>query len=145
MTVEDLCKGFVYNKVEGKGLYGWEGRLTVQPEYQRNYIYGDGKRDVEVVRSLLKECPLGLLYFVKTADGRYEVLDGQQRITSFGRFVTGKLSFDDGRVTKSMAGRRTRRTDRCSARRTTAPRGIGSQSRGDAHLRGWLMRIKGVC
>ena len=104
LTVEALCKGFVYNEVEGKGLYGWEGRLTIQPEYQRNYIYGDGKRDVEVVRSLLKEYPLGLLYFVKTADGRYEVLDGQQRITSFGRFVTGKLSFDDGRVTKSMAG-----------------------------------------
>ncbi len=85
LTVGDICKGFVYNEVEGKGLYGWEGRLTVQPEYQRNYIYGDGRRDVEVVRSLLKEYPLGLLYFVKTGDGRYEVLDGQQRITSFGR------------------------------------------------------------
>lgn len=55
LTVEDLCKGFVYNEVEGKGLYGWEGRLTIQPEYQRNYIYGDGRRDVAVVRSLLKE------------------------------------------------------------------------------------------
>ena len=104
LTVEDLCKGFVYNEVEGKGLYGWEGRLTIQPEYQRNYIYGDGRRDVAVVRSLLKEYPLGLLYFVKTGDDRYEVLDGQQRITSFGRFVTGKLSFDDGPVAKSMAG-----------------------------------------
>lgn len=104
LTVEDLCKGFVYNEVEGKGLYGWEGRLTIQPEYQRNYIYGDGRRDVEVVRSLLKQYPLGLLYFVKTGDDRYEVLDGQQRITSFGRFVTGKLSFADGNMTKSMAG-----------------------------------------
>lgn len=46
LTVEDLCKGFVYNEVEGKGLYGWEGRLTIQPEYQRNYIYGDGRRGV---------------------------------------------------------------------------------------------------
>ena len=65
---------------------------------------GRGRRDVAVVRSLLKEYPLGLLHFVKTGDGRYEVLDGQQRITSFGRFVTGKLSFDDGPVAKSMAG-----------------------------------------
>ena len=39
--------------------------------------------------------PLGLIYFVKTADGRYEVLDGQQRITSFGRFRTGKLAVKD--------------------------------------------------
>lgn len=77
--------------VEGKGLFGWGGKLTIQPEYQRNYIYADGKRDVAVVDSLLKGYPLGLIYFVKKPDGRYEVLDGQQRITSFGRFVRGKF------------------------------------------------------
>ena len=36
-----------------------------QPEYQRNYIYGDGKKDFAVIESLLKGYPLGLLYFVK--------------------------------------------------------------------------------
>ncbi|MBR6022544.1 MAG: DUF262 domain-containing protein [Kiritimatiellae bacterium] len=86
-TVEDLCAGFVFDANEGRGLYGLSGALTIQPEYQRNYIYGDGKRDVAVVESLLKGYPIGLLYFVKTAEGRYEVLDGQQRITSVGRFV----------------------------------------------------------
>lgn len=95
ITVEDICKGFVYNELEGKGLFGWGGKLTIQPEYQRNYIYADGKKDVAVVKSLMSGYPLGLIYFVKTADGRYEVLDGQQRITSFGRFRTGKLAVKD--------------------------------------------------
>ena len=95
LTVGDLCEGFVYNELEGKGLFGWNGRLVIQPEYQRNYIYADGKRDVAVVDSLLKGYPLGLLYFVKTPDGRYEVLDGQQRITSFGRFVRNKFPVAD--------------------------------------------------
>ncbi|MBQ9179436.1 MAG: DUF262 domain-containing protein, partial [Firmicutes bacterium] len=95
ITVEDICKGFVYNEYEGKGLFGLSGKLVIQPEYQRNYIYADGKKDVAVVQSLLKGYPLGLIYFVKTADGKYEVLDGQQRITSFGRFVTGKFSIMD--------------------------------------------------
>lgn len=95
ITVEDICKGFVYNELEGKGLFGWGGKLTIQPEYQRNYIYADGKKDVAVVRSLMSGYPLGLIYFVKTADGRFEVLDGQQRITSFGRFRTGKLAVKD--------------------------------------------------
>ena len=40
-TVEDICKGFVYNKSEGRGLFGLDGKLTIQPEYQRNYIYND--------------------------------------------------------------------------------------------------------
>ncbi|MDD6152953.1 MAG: DUF262 domain-containing protein [Elusimicrobia bacterium] len=95
-TVEEICKGFVYNELEGKGLFGLAGKLTIQPEYQRNYIYADGKKDVAVIESLLKGYPLGLIYFNKTANGKLEVLDGQQRITSFGRFVTNKFPvFDD--------------------------------------------------
>ena len=95
LTVADICDGFIYNELEGKGLFGWGGKLVIQPEYQRNYIYADGKRDVAVVESLLKGYPLGLIYFVKTEDGHYEVLDGQQRITSFGRYVRGKFAVSD--------------------------------------------------
>lgn len=92
-TVGEICKGFVYDKNEGKGLFGFDGQLIIQPEYQRNYIYGDGKKDVAVVESLLKGYPLGLIYFVKNPDGKYEVLDGQQRITSFARFVNQSWPF----------------------------------------------------
>lgn len=94
-TVADICDGFYYNESEAKGLYGMGGRLTIQPEYQRNYIYADGKRDVAVVDSVMKGYPLGVIYFNRTADGKLEVLDGQQRITSLGRFATGKLSIID--------------------------------------------------
>ena len=38
-TVEEICKGFTYNEAEGKGLFGLSGKLTIQPEYQRNYLY----------------------------------------------------------------------------------------------------------
>ncbi|HEY9221824.1 MAG TPA: DUF262 domain-containing protein [Lutibacter sp.] len=95
ITVKDICDGFVYNQLEGKGLFGLSGKLTIQPEYQRNYIYADGKRDVAVIESILKGYPLGLIYFNKINDNNLEVLDGQQRITSFGRFVTNKLAIKD--------------------------------------------------
>jgi hypothetical protein len=95
ITVKDICDGFVYNELEGRGLFGLSGRLTIQPEYQRNYIYADGKRDVAVIESILRGYPLGLIYFNKTASGALEVLDGQQRITSFGRFVTDKFAIKD--------------------------------------------------
>ena len=95
ITVKDICDGFVYNEFEGKGLFGLSGILTIQPEYQRNYIYADGKRDVAVIESILKGYPLGLIYFNKISDNNLEVLDGQQRITSFGRFVTNKLAIKD--------------------------------------------------
>lgn len=97
ITVADICDGFVYNKLEGKGLYGLGGKLTIQPEYQRNYIYADGggKREAAVIESLLKGYPLGLIYFNKVAENKFEVLDGQQRVTSIGRFVTNKFAIMD--------------------------------------------------
>ena len=94
-TVKEICNGFVYNELEGKGLFGLSGKLTIQPEYQRNYIYADGKKDVAVIESMMKGYPLGLIYFNKVSDDKLEVLDGQQRITSIGRFVTGKLAIMD--------------------------------------------------
>ena len=92
ITIQDICDGFVYNELEGKGLFGLSGKLTIQPEYQRNYIYADGKRDVAVIRSILSDYPLGLIYFNQVTDDAYEVLDGQQRITSIGRFVANKFA-----------------------------------------------------
>ncbi len=62
-TVDEIIEGFVYNELEGKGLFGLAGKLVIQPEYQRNYIYNDGKKDVAVIESLLKGYPLGLIYF----------------------------------------------------------------------------------
>lgn len=98
ITVEQICDGFIYNQFEGKGLHGLSGKLTIQPEYQRNFIYADqgGKREMAVIDSLLKQYPLGLIYFNKVDEEKFEVLDGQQRITSIGRFVTGKFPVMDG-------------------------------------------------
>lgn len=95
ITVKDICEGFIYNELEGKGLFGLSGTLTIQPEYQRNYIYADGKRDVAVIESILKGYPLGLIYFNRVNKDSLEVLDGQQRITSFGRYVTNKFAVKD--------------------------------------------------
>lgn len=112
-TVEEICEGFTYNEAEGKGLFGLSGRLTIQPEYQRNYLYAEqnSAREIAVIESVLKGYPLGLIYFnltyaplppsnlegesADTRAPRYEVLDGQQRITSLGRFKEGKFAIKD--------------------------------------------------
>ena len=100
-TVGEIIDGFVYNELEEKGLFGLNGRLTIQPEYQRNYLYANtkgknDKKEIEVIQSALKGYPLGLIYFLKVGvnnkgEDLYEVLDGQQRITSLGRYHTKKF------------------------------------------------------
>jgi len=106
VTVRELCHGFVYNELEGKGLFGLSGRLTIQPEYQRNYIYAadGGKKEMAVIESILKGYPIGLLYFNKVTEDKLEVLDGQQRITSIGRFVTDKFAWQDRKNLQYFSG-----------------------------------------
>jgi 5-methylcytosine-specific restriction endonuclease McrA len=48
-----------------------------------------------VIESILKGYPIGLIYFNKVSENSLEVLDGQQRITSVGRFVTDKFAIKD--------------------------------------------------
>lgn len=103
-TIKDICEGFIYNELEGKGLFGMNGRLTIQPEYQRNYIYADGKKDVAVIDSVLKGYPIGLIYFNRRKDGQLEILDGQQRITSLGRFVTDRFAIKEAGMEQYFRG-----------------------------------------
>lgn len=95
ITIKEICEGFVYNDLEGRGLFGLSGKLTIQPEYQRNYIYAEEKREASVIESILKGYPIGLIYFNKVDNDKFEILDGQQRITSIGRFLTLKFSIKD--------------------------------------------------
>ena len=106
ITVAHICDGFVYNQLEGRGLFGLSGKLTIQPEYQRNFLYADkgGNKEAAVIESLIKGYPLGLIYFNKVADDKFEVLDGQQRITSIGRFVTNKFPITENGNPKYFNG-----------------------------------------
>ncbi len=106
ITIKEISDGFVYSELEGKGLFGLSGKLTIQPEYQRNYIYASegGKREVAVIESILKGYPIGLIYFNKVNDSNFEVLDGQQRITSIGRFVTNKFAIKDENGNEQLFG-----------------------------------------
>ena len=99
LTVADICEGFTFSELEGKGLFGWGGKLTIQPEYQRNYLYAKdgGAKEKSVIESVLKNYPIGLLYFNKphANEEKFEVLDGQQRITSLGRYLKNFFPVED--------------------------------------------------
>ena len=72
ITAKDICEGFVYNELEGKGLFGLAGKLTIQPEYQRNYIYASdgGKERWPSSNRSLKDYPIGLIYFNKVSENK---------------------------------------------------------------------------
>lgn len=90
LPVRELVKGYSEDDKTSR-VVAWNGKLDVRPEYQREFVYSDDKRDA-VINTVLKGFPLNIMYFVDRKDGTYEVLDGQQRIISLCRYATNKFS-----------------------------------------------------
>lgn len=60
--------------------------IITDPDYQRKYIY-DTKRASSLIESVLIGIPIPIIYLCEEDDGVYSVIDGQQRITSFVKFL----------------------------------------------------------
>ena len=75
------------------GCRGFGGKLNIRPAFQREFVYNDKQRD-EVIRTVQKNFPLNVMYWVRSGDGNFEMLDGQQRTISICQYVTGGFSLD---------------------------------------------------
>ena len=89
ITIGELVKNYSDND-EG-GVTGYDGQLDIRPPYQREFCYSDAQQQA-VMDTVTKNFPLNTMYWVVRDDGRYEVLDGQQRTISICRYVNGVFS-----------------------------------------------------
>ena len=90
VTVRELIDGYEERGTDGiEGVVAYGGKLDVRPAYQREFIYPDKDRD-EVIRSVKKGFPVNVMYWAKTGDGRFELMDGQQRTISICRYAAAK-------------------------------------------------------
>lgn len=89
IPVRDLVAGYADNG-DG-GVVGYDGRLDIRPSFQREFIYQDAQRDA-VLATVLGGFPLNSMYWNVASDGRFEVLDGQQRTISLAQYVVGDFS-----------------------------------------------------
>lgn len=92
ITVGEVCEGY-FNDAE-EGVVGYNERLDIRPKYQREFVYKDAQRN-EVIKTVMKGLPLNVIYWCKTGEDTYEVLDGQQRTISLCEYVDGSFSVDD--------------------------------------------------
>jgi Protein of unknown function DUF262 len=76
------------------------GRLILQPDFQRQYVW-DAAKASKLIESAILNIPLPIIYLSEEKDGKEYVIDGQQRLTSFFSFLDG--AFPDGRPFK-MSG-----------------------------------------
>lgn len=91
IPVRDVVNGYIDSAENG--VVGYGGKLDIRPAFQREFIYKEKERN-EVIRTIMKNFPLNVMYWAKGDDGNFEVLDGQQRTISVCQYVTGEFSVD---------------------------------------------------
>ncbi len=69
-------------------LVSWvnRGKLNLQPDFQRNFVWDTGKAS-RLVESLLLAIPIPVIYVSEELNRTYSVVDGQQRLTSICSYV----------------------------------------------------------
>ena len=92
IPVRKVIAGYKDSAEEGVVAYG--GKLDIRPKYQREFVYNGKQRDA-VIETVKNGFPLNVMYWVKTDEGKYEVMDGQQRTISIGQYVNSDFSLND--------------------------------------------------
>ena len=66
-------------------------QINLHPPYQRNFIWSSKDQKL-LIDSILKGYPLPNFFIYKKDDGRYDMVDGQQRATTISKYVKGEFS-----------------------------------------------------
>jgi hypothetical protein len=71
-----------------------DGDLNLQPKYQRKFV-ATPKIASKLIESIIMDVPIPVIYLAEEKDETYSVIDGQQRLTSFLFFMSGKYPNGD--------------------------------------------------
>ena len=83
-TVE---KNMTFSDIKDK-VDEWD--IELQPDYQRDYVM-DNKQASRLIESVLMWIPIPVVYFSEENDGRYSIIDWQQRVTSIVNYLKNKF------------------------------------------------------
>ena len=92
ISVREVIAG--YKDSAEEGVVAYNGKLDIRPKYQREFVYTGKQRDA-VIETIKNNFPLNVMYWVKTDQGNFEVLDGQQRTISIGQYLNSDFSLND--------------------------------------------------
>src|SRR3989338_347063 len=94
ITVKEVIKN--YKDSAEEGVVGYDGKLNIRPAYQREFVYKDEQRN-EVIRTVMRgypstKFPLNVMYWAKTDENHFELIDGQQRTISLCQYANNEFS-----------------------------------------------------
>lgn len=79
------------------------GDIELQPDFQREYVYDDVRASY-LIESILIDMPIPTIYLCEEED-TYEVIDGQQRLTTVKRFYNNEFELKKLRYLPDLNGK----------------------------------------
>jgi hypothetical protein len=64
--------------------------IKIDPDYQRLFRWSDQQKS-RLVESVLLRLPIPPIFFIENEDGRYELIDGLQRVSSMIQFIDSEI------------------------------------------------------
>ena len=71
--------------------------LDLAPDFQRSFVW-DVKKQVRLIESILLGIPLPAFYFNQDEFGKFQVLDGVQRLTTIKLFMNDEISLKEAHL-----------------------------------------------
>ena len=91
INIRELSKNYIDNIEEG--VIGYDGKLDIRPQYQREFVYKEDQRNA-VIETIKNNFPLNVMYWNVRNNGNFEIIDGQQRTVSICQYINGDFSHD---------------------------------------------------
>lgn len=75
------------------GEEGEEPDLDLAPDFQRDYVW-DNTRKSRLIESILLNIPLPVFYLARDKNGKIQVVDGVQRLTTIYKFFKNEFKLN---------------------------------------------------
>jgi hypothetical protein len=82
-----------------------EDELDISPDFQRNFVWNDITRKSRLIESLLLRIPLPVFYFTQDKEGKYQVVDGVQRLTVIKSYMNNEFKLKNLEYLRECEGR----------------------------------------
>lgn len=91
-------------KISGLHQSHKAGDLVLDPTFQRRKVWDDA-RSSRLIESALLEVPLPIFYLAENQDGTEEVIDGQQRLNAFFRYLDNGFALRSLKELRAINGK----------------------------------------
>lgn len=80
-------------------------KIDLSPDFQREFVWTDMTRKSRLIESIMLRIPIPMFYLSQSDDGKFQVVDGIQRLTVISQFINNKFKLKNLEYLKKLEGR----------------------------------------